>query len=378
VGGPAQHVIHLAHGLRPDFETVLVSGTESASEGNMLDLAAELGVQVTRIPELGREIDAASDAVALLKLVRLVRRERPDIIHTHTAKAGMVGRVAARLCGTPLVLHTFHGNVFHGYFGPRKTRVFIALERALARATNRILALNAEQRQELLRYGIAPPRKISVLKLGLPLEALTRNAAPPAMLREKWGVPAGNRTVGIVGRLVPIKGHELFIDVAAHVQRQRASVSFVVVGDGQRREELERYAAAAGASVIFTGFEADRPAIFAALDVVTLTSINEGSPVALIEAMAAGRPVISTAAGGVVDLVRNGETGIVLPSRDPAAFAEGLLRLLDEPAEARRLAEAGQRSVYPEYDVSRLIANMRALYRELLAHRTHAASGRLR
>ncbi|MGH2519879.1 MAG: glycosyltransferase, partial [Chloroflexota bacterium] len=341
MGGPAQHVIHLAHGLRPEFETVLVSGTESAGEGNMLDLAAELGVQVTRIPELGREIDVASDAVALLKLVRLVRRERPDIIHTHTAKAGVVGRLAAKLCGTPLVLHTFHGNVFHGYFGPRKTRVFIALERALARGTDRIIALNVEQRQELLRYGIAQPNKIGVLKLGLPLEALAHNGASPAILREKWGVPNGNRTVGIVGRLVPIKGHELFIDMAARVQRERAGVSFVVVGDGERRQELEQYAAGVGAKVIFTGFEADRPAIFAALDVVALTSINEGSPVALIEAMAARRPVISTAAGGVVDLVHSGETGLVLPSRDPSAFAEALLRLLDEPAEARRLAEAG-------------------------------------
>ncbi len=367
VGGPARHTILLAHGLEPEYETVLVSGLETAAEGNMLFLADRLGVPVVRIAELGREINLVGDIIALARLCALIRREKPDIVHTHTAKAGLVGRLAAWLCGVPVIVHTFHGNVFSGYFGPGKTWLFLQLERLLAHITDRVVTVNEEQRAELIAYRIAPPEKILAIRLGLELSELANNTTPAALMRDKWGISLESPVIGIVARLVAIKGHELFLDAAAEVQRRRPDVSVVVIGPGERREELETHSHGIGARVVFTGFESDLPAVFAALDVVCLTSFNEGSPVALIEALTAGKPVVSTAAGGVVDLITHEETGLLLHNRDAKDFANAVLRLLESPDEAHAMALRGKASVYPEYDISRLLADIRALYAELLA-----------
>ncbi|MBV9119358.1 MAG: glycosyltransferase family 4 protein [Chloroflexi bacterium] len=367
VGGPAIHTILLTDLLRPQYETVLVSGVETDREGNMLPLAAAHNVDVVRIQELGREINLGGDAAALLKLWRLIRRERPDIVHTHTAKAGLVGRLAARLAGVPVVLHTFHGHVFRGYFGPMKTTFFLVLERLLARMTDVILTVNEEQRQELLGFRIAPAAKLRALPLGLDLGRLAAGDGDRAGMRAKWSVPMDAPLIGIVARLVPIKGHELFIDAAAELQSVKPDARFVLVGDGERRAELEAYAAAKGVGVVFAGWESDLPSVYAALDVVCLSSFNEGSPVALIEALTAGRPVVTTPAGGVVDLIEDGKNGLIVSERDPIAFAGAIQRLVDQPELARELGERGRASAYPRYDVSRLVADIRALYGQLLA-----------
>ncbi|MDE3074163.1 MAG: glycosyltransferase family 4 protein [Chloroflexota bacterium] len=372
VGGPAIHTILLAQRLRPAYDTVLVSGLETAAEGDMLGLAERLGVPVVRIPELGREINLAGDAMALLKLRALIRRERPDIVHTHTAKAGLLGRLAARWCRVPVVVHTFHGHVFRGYFGPRQTRLFLAMERALALMTDRILTVNQQQRGELIGYRIASPAKILAMRLGLDLEPLATSSASGAAVRAKWRIPPEAPLVGIVARLVPVKGHELFLDAAAEIQRHRPDIHFAVIGDGERRAELEAYAKAHGARVIFTGWETDLPEVYAALDAVCLTSLNEGSPVALIEALTAGKPVVSTAAGGVVDLIQDGETGLLVRERNAGDFAAALLRVLDSPREAQAMGSRGRAAVYPAYDIGRLAADMDALYRDLLSRKRTA------
>jgi glycosyltransferase involved in cell wall biosynthesis len=339
---------------------------EAEREGNMLPLARRLGVGVTFIPELGREINARGDVMALLKLVRLLWRERPLIVHTHTAKAGFLGRLAAWLCGVPLIVHTFHGHVFRGYFGRRKTALFLTLERLLARITDQVLTVNEQQREELLGYRVAPADKIQALHLGLDLEELATRPGDPALMRAKWGVPLEAPLVGIVARLVAIKGHELFLDAAALMHRRRPEVRFVLVGDGERRRELEKYARRAGVAAVFAGWESDLRSVYAALDAVCLTSHNEGSPVALIEALAAGKPVISTAVGGVVDLIEDGVNGLLVRDRSPAAFASCIDWVLDEPAEAQAMGQRGRASVYPEYDVSRLVRDVEALYERLL------------
>ena len=367
VGGPAIHVILLAHYLRPEYETILVSGVETEREGNMLPLAQRMGVDIVRIPELSREISLRDDLVSLARLVRLIAREKPDIVHTHTAKAGVVGRLAAWLCRVPVVVHTFHGHVFRGYFGPAKTRFFLTLERLLARLTDRILTVNEEQRQELIDFSIAPPEQIQAVLLGLELGELACGDGDPVLMRRKWGLSLEAPLVGIVARLVPVKGHELFLDAAAELHQRMPEVRFVVLGDGERRTELEAYAAARDVPVVFAGWEMDLKAVYAALDVVCLTSFNEGSPVALIEALTAGKPVVSTPAGGVVDLIRDGENGLLIADRDPAAFSRAIQRLLDDRELARAIGSRGRHSVYPRYDVSRLTADIRALYAGLLA-----------
>lgn len=372
MGGPAIHVLLLAHHLRPEYGTVLVSGLEAEREGNMLPLAERLGVDVVRMPELGREINFFGDLISVFKLVWLIARERPDIVHTHTAKAGFVGRIAARLCRVPVVVHTFHGHVFHGYFGPLKSRAFVYLERLLARLTDAILTVNEQQRQELIAYRVAPPAKIQSVLLGLELRELASGAADPSVLRRKWGVPLEVPLAGIVARLVPVKGHELFLDAAAELHHSRPDARFVLVGDGERRAELEAYAATLGVPVVFAGWETDLKAVYAALDVVCLTSFNEGSPLALIEAMATGKPVVSTAAGGVVDLITDEENGLLVLDRDPEAFSQAIQRLLDDPSFAATIGQRGRASVYPLYDVSRLVADIRVVYAELLVNKGRA------
>ncbi len=348
---------------------MLVSGLEAEREGNMLPLADELGVAVVRMPELGREINFFGDLVSVLKLMRLIAREKPVIVHTHTAKAGFVGRIAARLCRVPIVVHTFHGHVFHGYFGPLKSRMFIYLERLLARLSDLILTVNEQQRSELIAYGIAPPDKIRAVLLGLLLGELARDGADPMVMRSKWGVPQDVPLVAIVARLVPIKGHELFLEAAAALHRRRPDVRFVLVGDGERRAELEAYAAQLGVPVVFAGWEMDQRSVYAALDVVCLTSLNEGSPLTLIEAMTTGTPVVSTPAGGVVDLIRDEDNGLLVAGREPQAFSWAIERLLDQPEFAKQLGQRGRESVYPRYDVSRLVVDIRAIYAELLARK---------
>ena len=374
MGGPALHVILLTHHLRPDYETVLVSGLEAEREGNMLPLAKHLDVSVVRMPELSREISPFADVVSVLKLARLIAREKPDIVHTHTVKAGFVGRLAARLCGVPIIIHTFHGHVFHGYFGRLKSRAFVYLERLLARLSDLIVTVNEQQRRELIDYGIAPPDKIRTVLLGLELRELANDGADPAIMRRKWGVPLEAPLVGIVARLVPVKGHELFLDAAAELHRSRPDASFVLMGDGERRVEIEAYAAKLDAPVVFAGWETDQRAVYAALDVVCLTSLNEGSPLTLIEAMTAGKPVVSTAAGGVVDLIHHEDNGLLVRERDPRAFSQAIQRLLDDPSLAAAIGKRGRESVYPLYDVSRLVRDIRAIYAELLVQKGRATA----
>jgi glycosyltransferase involved in cell wall biosynthesis len=261
-----------------------------------------------------------------------------------------------------------HGHVLRGYFGPLKTRVFILLERLLARATDQILTVSEEQRRELIAdFHIAPAAKIRVMHLGLPLEPLL-HPADPCVMRAKWGIPAGVPVVGIVARLTAIKGHELFLDMAAELHVRRPDVRFVLIGDGERRAELQAYAAGRDVPVIFGGWEPNSlaPAYYAALDVACLTSFNEGSPVTLIEAMAAGKPVVSTAVGGVPDLVRHGVEGFLVPDRDPVAFAGYVEGLVGDPSLAAEMGRRGRAAAYPKYDVRQLVTGMGELYDELL------------
>ena len=341
-------------------------------------MAVTHGVQPRILPELGREISPADDVVALAKMVRFIRGQRPDVVHTHMAKAGTVGRLAARLCGVPLIVHTYHGHVFHSYFSPAKTRVFLTIERALGLATDRIIVLGDGQRDEIAAYGVAPRRKLEPIRLGLELGQFLHAEKARGDFRRELGLDASTPLIGIVARLVAIKAHEVFFESAREVLRAQPAAKFVVVGDGERRHELVHLAQQLGIaeSVLFVGWRRDMLNVYADLDVVALSSLNEGSPVALIEAMASGRPVVSTAVGGVPDVVIDGVTGLTVPPSNPPAMAEAILCLLRDHALARRLAGAGRRHVYPRYDSSRLVDDVRSLYLRELALRGRTAPTR--
>jgi glycosyltransferase involved in cell wall biosynthesis len=372
VGGPALHTTLLTRRLDPGrYETHLVTGREAPDEGSYLDLHRLSPERVTRLPALGREVRLSRDVAALRQLVRLMARARPHIVHTHTAKAGALGRVAALVTRVPVVVHTYHGHVFQGYFGPAWTRVLLAIERALARRTDCLIAVSPAVRRELLALGVGTPERFRVVPLGLDLDPFARADALRGKLRAELGIPAEAPLVGIVARLVPIKAHEVFLRAAALVRARLPEARFLLVGDGEGRAGLERLAGALGLTdrVRFLGWRRDLDRIYADLDVVVLTSRNEGSPVALIEAMAAGRAVVATAVGGVRDFVADGVTGCVVRPGDPGAVAAGIADLLDHAERRHDLGKAGREHVLPRFGAERLLADIDRLYTELLRAR---------
>ena len=364
IGGPAIHTVLTTAGIK-NFDTTLVAGQCGAEEGDMSYLARERGVEPMIIEELGREISPFDDVRAFARLVRVLRRERPDIVHTHTAKAGTLGRLAAIVARVPVRVHTFHGHVFDGYFPPWKTRVFLLIERTLARFTDRILTVSDGQRSDLAeRYQIADAERIEVVPLGLDLEPLLGCEQHRGQLRKELGTDAP--LVGIVGRMVPIKNHELFFAAAAQVPKAH----FVVVGGGEREVELRAVVEELGIAdrTHFIGWRRDLDRVYADLDVVVLTSKNEGTPVALIEAMTAGVPVVATAVGGVPDLLGHGQRGDLVPAPfEPAEIAAAIGRAL-MPAARERAARLRAQTV-ENFGASRLCKDLENLYTRLLKER---------
>jgi glycosyltransferase involved in cell wall biosynthesis len=372
IGGPAVHITQLTAGLDPErFEQRVVTGVEAPHEASMLGLARARGVEPVVIPSLGRELSARDDLVTLHALYRQFRTWKPHIVETHTAKAGTLGRVAALLARVPVRIHVFHGHVFHGYFSPRKTRVFLAIERALARISTRIITLNETQRCEILGFGIGTPEKVVAIPLGLELAPLLAGGTPGA-LRAELGLPPDSQNaplVGIIGRLAPIKRHDVFLRAARSVMERVPDSHFVVIGDGETRSQVEALIHQLGLQehVHLLGWRdhAATLAAFADLDVVALTSDNEGLPTALIEAMAAAKPVVATNVGGVSGLVQDGVTGLLAPPGDDRKVAEHLVHLLRDPAARQRMGAAGRTAAYPRYDVSTLLKTMSGFYTSL-------------
>lgn len=372
VGGPAIHATLLTERLDPSrYDSTLVAGSEDADEGNYLTLHGRTVPNLVALPELGREIRGGQDLVALRKLIALIRKIKPHVVHTHTAKAGALGRLAAIMCRVPVVVHTYHGHVLHGYFSPAKTKFFINVERLLARGSSRLLAVTPRVRADLLEFGIGRPDRFDVVPLGFDLERFDDASRLRGTLRQELGLRADTPVVGIVARLVPIKAHEVFFDAAVRVKAQFPDAVFPIIGDGERRAELEALAATRGLgqSVKFLGWRGDLAAVYADLDVVALTSKNEGSPVALIEAMACERPVVSTAVGGVRDVVEEGRVGWLAPSGDADAVAAGIVKLLCAPEMGRAFGAAGRAFVLERYGAHRLISDIDSLYRRLLHER---------
>jgi glycosyltransferase involved in cell wall biosynthesis len=377
VGGPAIHTILLTDRMRQEgFATTLVTGVTGPSEGDMMDLAARKGVQPVILPTLGRELSPGNDARTITQLYRLMRRERPDVVHTHTAKAGTVGRIAAWLARVPVVIHTFHGHVLSGYFSPLKTRAFIQIERLLARATDRILVLGEPQLRDIQGFGIGRAEQFRCVPLGLELDGFLDCERLRGRLRRELGFAVETPLIGIVARLVPIKGHGVFLQAAREVAAARPDARFLIIGDGELRAHLEKEARSLGIAdrVLFTGFRSDLPEIYADLDVVALSSFNEGLPVTIIEALAAARPVVATEVGAVRDLIEPGQTGWLSPAGNSESMARGIVRLLDHPEAARRMGEAGRRHVFPRLSIDRLVGDLAALYREVLAEKGRVPS----
>lgn len=384
IGGPAIHTILLAEGLDKDrFESLLVCGEISKDEGDMSYYARQKNVEPYFIPELKRELNIFNDIAAFKKIYRLIQSEEPDIIHTHTAKAGSLGRSAAILYNFVNILkgkrvkliHTFHGHVFEGYFGRLKTFLFIIIERILGFFTYKIITVSESVKKELIFFDITKESKIEVIPLGFELDRFL-NILP----KDDNSV----LSVGIVGRLIPIKNHRLFLQAAAKVIKRgvSANLRFKVIGDGQLRQELEGFSRQLGieAQVDFLGWRKDLVKVYSDLDAVVLTSINEGTPVSLIEAMASAKPVIATDVGGVKDLffkagdynmqsqagIKVYDNGILCESGNISGVAEALRLLLDNARLRKTMGENGRGFVRGRFSKERLIKDIELLYNNSL------------
>jgi glycosyltransferase involved in cell wall biosynthesis len=397
VGGPAKHVVWLTSGLlEAGYNTILVTGRVPEGEEDMSYFAAESGVTPLYFPEMSREI-SLKDALTIWKLFRLFRQERPDIVHTHTAKAGTVGRAAGFLYRwlTPGILigkprqckfvHTYHGHVFHSYYGRGRTRLFLAIEKLLARlATDRLVVVSKQQGTEIgEKFRVGRREQFKVIPLGLDLGLFADHASRRAKFRQELCVPDHTILIGIVGRLTEIKNHQMFLNVIARLKatdpacRRQGAIRFIVIGDGALRETLEeqKQALDLDKDVIFVGGRKDPEYFYPALDVVALTSRNEGTPLTLIEAMANARPVVATNVGGVVDLlgevIEDGpyqvcRRGLAVPADDEEAFVAALSRIIRDKSLQHEFGERGLEFVEVNYSKERLFEDIKDLYGELL------------
>ncbi|MBN1882150.1 MAG: glycosyltransferase [Deltaproteobacteria bacterium] len=401
VGGPSIHTILLTKYLDPQrFDSILAAGEVGEYEGDMSYYAEALDITPIRIPGLGREISPFDDFRAFFRLLFLILSQKPDIIHTHLGKAGTLGRGAGFLAKFVLIFtgkkikifHTLHGHFFYGYFNPVKTRVFIYIERILARMCTALVVISPLQKQDVVRtYRVAPERKVRLIPLGFDFTNVLTAPNDGKDFRRSAGADKGCLLAGIVGRLTGIKNHRLFLEGVSryHTQPGAAPLRFVVVGDGELREELEAYARELEIddAVCFVGWRRDMGEIYRGLDMLVITSDNEGTPVTVIEAMAAGVPVISTAVGGVPDLFgisedganvgagEEGKTGedasvliasrgVLIPPNDSQALARALGLLAEDEDLRRELSDKAREYAREMYDKDRLVKDMALLYRE--------------
>jgi glycosyltransferase involved in cell wall biosynthesis len=367
VGGPAIHVALLTEKLgQPYYESTLVCGTIDPGEGDMQYYAEQHGVKPIVIPELGRSLNPVRDIITLWKVYQLIRELKPDVVHTHTAKAGFVGRVAARLAGVPVIVHTFHGHFFHGYFSWPTTRFFIFLERIAARMSDTVITLTEGLRRELAdEYRIARKSRITVLPLGLDLEVFAQIPRKSGAFRQAWNIPADAPLIGIVGRLAVVKNHALFLEAAARVREQLPQARFAIVGDGETRPQVEAQVDALGLrdAVIITGWQRDLPPIYSDLDLLVISSIAEGTPVTVIEALSACCPVVATNVGGLPDLLDHGQLGKLVPTQDADALAQAIVETYHTPPDGQRAQEL----MLDRYGIDRLVRDLDSLYRGMLA-----------
>ena len=382
VGGPALHVSYLSAGLAErGYETTLVAGDVAKGEESMAFVAEGAGVEVVRLPGLSREISPVRDVLAAVRVAREIRRTRPHIMHTHTAKAGAIGRAAAILAGRArpqVVVHTYHGHVLNGYFGPVGTGVFRAIERLLALFSDTLVAVSPQVRDDLVEIGIAPAQRFAVVRLGIDLEPRVATGIDPRAMRRRLGIPSERFVVGWFGRMTAVKRTRDLVDALVALRARGVDACLLLVGDGSDRETLEAYASERGVAreLFFLGYQKEVGDWYALADAVVLTSVNEGTPVSIIEALAAGRPVVTTDVGGVGDVVRDGVDGYLVGVGDADAMASRLAEIAGDPELAARLGASGRSRVIERYAVTRLVDDVDRLYRSLLAGTSSSSTPR--
>lgn len=372
LGGPTYNVTYLTRYLPESYETVLVGGEPEKGETDSLHILEGVGVHPVILPELKRNPNPFDDIKAYRALRKMIREQRPDIVHTHAAKAGALGRLAAIHEKVPVIVHTFHGHVFKGYFIKPITRIFIWIEKWLAKRSTAIVAISEEQKKDLSEvYKICSADKIKVVQLGFDLNKFQENIEEKrSTTRRNFKLDDQTIAIAIVGRLAPIKNHEMFFEVLKLIQKKTSKkVHAFIVGDGLERKKLEEISSRIQQTdrfaITFTSWIEDIPTLNAGMDIMCLTSKNEGTPVSLIEAQACNLPIVSTNVGGVESVFKDGESGYLVESEDTDAFAEKLLDLIENDEKRLKMSQNGWTFVRDKYDYKTLVVNMDNLYAEL-------------
>lgn len=386
IGGPLLNAAYLTRYMPAEFETLLAVGEKEDHEKEADFFTRQLGIQPLYIPDMGRSVHLRKDYRAYRRIKEIIRDFKPDIVHTHAAKPGAVGRLAAIHMKVPVIVHTFHGHVFHSYFHPFKTKLFLNIERCMAKKSDAIIAISDQQFKELSHdFKIAPPEKFRIVPLGLDLGMFQENIeAKRKKFRREFGISDDEIVITITGRLVPVKNHTLFLEAISYVlKKSDRKIKAFIVGDGETRKLLEAKAkqllipySTEGDThhphpLVFTSWRHDVDVINAGSDIIALTSLNEGTPVSLIEAQAAGKPVVSTRVGGIGDMVGEGETGLLSDCHDTSGFCNNLLKLVEDDALRHRLGHHSADAIMKKYSYQRLVNDMAQLYHELLEKKQH-------
>ncbi len=378
LGGPTYNVSYLTKYMAPEYETLLVGGEKDESEASSDHIVQSLGLHPRIITGMRRSINPMNDYRAYKEIRKIIREFKPDIVHTHASKAGALGRLAAIKENVPYIVHTFHGHIFHSYFGVLKTTVFKTIERYLCKRSSAIIAISEQQKSELTStFSICDPQKVTIIPLGFDLDRFrTDREKKRAAFRQQWSIDSDEIVISIIGRLVPVKNHEMFLEALIHVFKNTSRpIRALIVGDGELRAKLESKANELGISfgtkpgpeqLIFTSWIHEVDTVLAASDIVALTSWNEGTPVSLIEAHASSCPVVTTLAGGVEDIVEHNVTGYLCAPGDVAQFSKYLLAMLSDDQIRLSMSEKAESRVIEKYHYNQLIRDMRALYSGLL------------
>lgn len=380
LGGPTFNVTFLSKYMT-NYETLLIGGEKDESEDSSEFIVESLGLKPVKIKSMRRSINPFNDIVAFFEIVALIKKFNPEIVHTHASKAGTLGRLAALYCRVPIIVHTFHGHVFHSYFPAWKTFIFKTIERFLAARSTRIIAISERQKEELSNiHKICPPSKISVIPLGFDLQKFRdTDGIKRKQFRSRYFIAEDEIAVGIIGRLVPVKNHDLFLNSVHHLMKIKGleKVKFFIVGDGENRHPLLEKARQLNLNpvffpeqpvagrLIFTSWIKEVDVVMAGMDLVVLTSFNEGTPVSLIEAQASGRAVVSTNVGGIENIV-SPQTAILVENNNQIQLNQTLEKLLQNPAKIAEMGSFGWDLVGKKFNYTRLVDDMDKLYGELL------------
>lgn len=384
IGGPLLNAAYLTKYLSPEFETLLVVGEKESHEKDASFITDALGVKPLYLPEMGRSINPLRDYSAFRRMKDIIKEFKPDIVHTHAAKPGAIGRMAAHQLKVPVIVHTYHGHVFHSYFNSTKTRLILEAERFFAKRSSAIIAISNVQQKELVEdFKIAPADKFRMIPLGLDLDIFSADyEAKRKKFRDEFNLTDDVIAIAIIGRLVPVKNHTLFLEGLKHVlDNSTRKVKAFIVGDGETRHSLEAKAKEFGIEfsgendtshphpLIFTSWRSDVDVINAGVDIIALTSFNEGTPVSLIEAQAANNPIVSTSVGGISDVVLEGKSGLLSPLSDNKQFCSNLLELVNNDELRISLSQQGNSFVKEQFSYQRLMKDMSLLYNKLLANK---------